>query len=75
VLERTLPFEASDANFIVLVPAIESAFNGPGQLSQIGRTFSWHASRKTFIADRQRVLDQLMQDIAAALSDRVTQST
>ena len=157
VLERTLPFEASEANFITLVPAIESAFNGPGQLGQVGRSFSWHASRsnsgrtqqvrvtirsgetlirieetfgglvggvyggilggvgggvglgagpaigmalnsvalafalpvvilvgtyasvrygyKTFIANRQRVLDQLMQDIAAALSDRVTQST
>jgi len=157
VLERTLPFEASEANFILLVPAIENAFSGPGQISQIGRTFSWHASRsnsgrtqqvrvtihsgetlirieesfgglvggvyggilggvgggvglgagpaiafalhstalafilpaiifgatyasvrygyKTFIANRQRTLEQLMQDIIAALSDRVTQST
>jgi hypothetical protein len=45
VIERTLPFEAPETNFIVLIPGIENAFGGPGQLGQVGRTFSWHASR------------------------------
>ena len=45
VLERTLPFEASEAAFITLIPAIEAAFNGPGHISQVSKTFTWHASR------------------------------
>jgi hypothetical protein len=45
VLERTLPFEANEASFITMVPAIEGACGGAGQLSQIARTFTWHATR------------------------------
>lgn len=48
VIERVLPFEASEASlldFAALVAGIETAFGGPGQLGQVGRTFTWHASR------------------------------
>lgn len=45
VFERVLPFEASESSCALLVPAIEAAFGGPGQLGHVARTFSWHASR------------------------------
>ena len=45
VLERMLPFEANEVLYITMVPAIEAACGGAGQLSQVGRTFTWHATR------------------------------
>lgn len=45
VFERVLPFEVSESAFAVLVPGIEAAFAGPGQLGQVGKTFTWHAAR------------------------------
>jgi hypothetical protein len=41
VLERTLPFEASNTAFEALVPIIQSAATSAGSASQIGRTFTW----------------------------------
>lgn len=44
VIERVLPFEAAEPGFGVIA-GIETAFGGPGQLGQVARTFTWHASR------------------------------
>lgn len=41
VLERTLPFEADESAFDDLVPIVQIAATGPGQASQVGRSFTW----------------------------------
>jgi hypothetical protein len=41
LLERTLPFEATDVAFEELVHIIQVGTDAPGQLSQVGRTLSW----------------------------------
>ena len=41
VLERTLPFEADESAFDALVPLVQMAATGPGQASQVGRSFTW----------------------------------
>jgi hypothetical protein len=43
-IERTLPFEISEAAFGRLLTTIEAA-GGPGQANQIGQTFSWQSRR------------------------------
>lgn len=43
LLERTLPFEATDQAFEELVPVIQVGTDAPGQLSQVGRTLSWNS--------------------------------
>lgn len=41
ILERALPFEADESVFDELVPIVQIAATGPGQASQVGRSFTW----------------------------------
>ena len=43
VIERVLPFEASEVGFSRVVPLIQIAAENPGQASQVGSTMTWQS--------------------------------
>ena len=45
VFERTLPFEVNEAAFASMLPAIEAAAGGSGQLTQLGPMITWQSRR------------------------------
>ncbi len=45
VLERTVPGEADEGLFVSLIPRFEVAFDGPGQVGRVGKTFTWLGTR------------------------------
>jgi hypothetical protein len=46
VLEVTLPYEADQSQFALLIPAIEQTFGIGGQGGQVGRTFTWTTGQR-----------------------------
>jgi hypothetical protein len=46
VLELNLPYEADEAQFALLIPAIEHGFGIGGQAGQVGRTFTWSTGQR-----------------------------